>query len=424
MFVDYTNIMAKAGNGGNGRVSFRREKYVQQGGPDGGNGGRGGDVVFVADGRMNTLMDFKFKKKFFARNGEDGGQRNQHGRDGESIVIRVPVGTLIREKETGKIIVDMYKDGMTQTVLRGGRGGKGNMCFATPTRRTPDFATPGQKTTEHALVLELKTIADVGLVGFPNVGKSTILSLMSAARPEIANYHFTTLVPNLGVVETDGYSFVMADIPGLIEGASEGAGLGLNFLKHVERTRVLLHVVDISGSEGRDPAEDFRVINEELRKYSEKLSRCRQLVVCNKIDLCEGNNENYQRFAALYGNDYEIFLTSAARGEKDFLPVKRRIAELLKEMPAIEAMASEITLEEAEIDETQWEVRRDSDGVALVEGRYIENLLERINFDDVESNRYFHKTLRRLGIIDALRRMGVRDGDTVRVLDVEFDFVE
>ena len=422
MYIDYAKIRVKAGDGGDGHISFHREKYVLKGGPDGGDGGNGGSVILAVDSNIRTLYDFKIKKKYYAGDGQRGGSRNKRGTSGEDIVIKVPVGTVVRDAESGKVIVDMFSADMKHVLLRGGRGGKGNAGFATPTRQSPNFAHPGDKTEEHTVILELKTIADVGLVGFPNVGKSTILSVVSAARPEIANYHFTTLTPNLGVVAYDDKTFVMADIPGLIEGASDGAGLGHDFLKHIERTRLIVHVVDISGCEGRNPIEDFEIINNELASYSDKLANCIQLVAANKCDIVP-DNENLDAFKAEYGDRYEIFPVSAAT-RAGFGALLGRITEILSTLPEMAPEEAEIELETREIDESQWTVGRDYDGTALVSGPYVELLLSRINFEDVESSRYFHKTLRRLGIIDALRKMGVEDGDTVRVIDIEFDFVE
>lgn len=422
MYIDYAKIKVKAGNGGDGSISFHREKYVTKGGPDGGDGGNGGNVILETDSNIRTLYDFRIKKKYYAGDGQNGSSRNRRGLRGDDIVIKVPAGTIVRDADSGKVIVDMFSADMRHVLLRGGRGGKGNAGFATPTRQSPGFAHPGDKTEEHVVILELKTIADVGLVGFPNVGKSTILSVVSAAKPEIANYHFTTLTPNLGVVAYDDKTFVMADIPGLIEGASSGAGLGHDFLKHIERTRLIVHVVDISGSEGRDPVEDFEIINNELRTYSSKLAKCRQIVAANKCDIVP-DGDNLARFKKRYGEKYEIFPVSAATRE-GFAAMLGRITEILSALPEAEPEEPQIELERQEIDESQWNVSRDFDGMALVSGPYIEQLLGRINFEDFESSRYFHKTLRRLGIIEALRKMGVKDGDSVRVIDIEFDFVE
>ena len=313
-FVDKAKIVIKAGDGGDGCASFHREKFVMRGGPDGGDGGRGGSVVFLADPNMNTLLDFRFARHYRAERGENGRARMSSGKNGEDLVIRVPVGTLVRDAETGRIVADMNKPNRTRVVLHGGRGGRGNARFATPTRQSPRFAQPGQKTVEHEVELELKTIADVGLIGLPNVGKSTILSVLTSAKPKIANYHFTTLTPNLGVVKRYEKTFVLADIPGLIEGAAEGAGLGHDFLRHVERTRMLVHVVDISGCEGRDPMEDYLAIRSELRQYSERLAELPQLVAANKMDLtgAEDNLELFREELAEDGSDVQVFPVSAA----------------------------------------------------------------------------------------------------------------
>ena len=414
------SIKVKAGNGGNGAVSFHREKFVENGGPDGGDGGKGGDIVFLATENMHTLLDFRFHRRFYAEDGENGGQKRQTGKSGKDLVIKVPVGTVIREKESSAVVADLCSSGEQRVLFRGGRGGAGNARFATPVRQAPAFAKPGEKTREYELVLELKTIADVGLVGFPNVGKSTLLSVVSAARPKIANYHFTTLEPNLGVVKVDEDGFVMADIPGIIEGAAEGAGLGHQFLRHVERTRLLLHVLDISGSEGRDPIEDYRVINQELTRYG-NLSQKPQIIVANKMDLPSAQ-EQLERFKAEVPS-VQVFPISAA-SKQGILPLLRYVIKQLAQLPPVEPFEDEMRFDETGAD-TQEEPYRVTvvDGVYCVQGPEVRRLLENVNFDDDESMSYFQRAMRKNGMIDALRACGARDGDTVRMEDVEFDFI-
>lgn len=420
-FVDIVRIKLKAGNGGDGKVNFHREKFVQAGGPDGGDGGKGGDIVFVADPGMHTLLDFRFNRKFYAEAGQTGGPARSNGKSGQDLIIKVPAGTLIRDMNTGKVIADIQEVGVPRVVLHGGRGGWGNSHFATPTRQAPNFAKPGVRTEIFDVQLELKTIADVGLVGFPNVGKSTILSVLTAAKPKIANYHFTTLLPNLGVVKAHSDGFVLADIPGLIEGASEGAGLGHEFLRHVERTRLLLHVLDISGCEGRDPLEDLDIINNELAKYKE-LSKKPQLIVCNKMDM-DGAQENLERLQKkLEGTSTEIFPVSAATVQ-GFAPLVNRCMELLRELPPIESFEEESGADEFKPAQGEsFIVRRENDWF-VVEGPGVDGLMQRINMDDAESMAYFERTLRRMGVIDELRAKGATDGDNVRMGDVEFEFI-
>ncbi|MGI6240247.1 MAG: GTPase ObgE [Christensenellales bacterium] len=421
LFVDIVNIRVKAGNGGNGCVSFHREKFVQAGGPDGGDGGRGGDVVFLASERMHTLMDFRFKRHFEAENGADGSARKKTGKSGADIVIAVPPGTVIREKESGRVLLDMYEPGETRALLKGGRGGHGNHRFATPTRQAPQFAKPGEKKEPLELQLELKSIADVGLVGFPNVGKSTILSVLTAARPKIANYHFTTLQPNLGIVKQGDDSFVLADIPGLVEGASEGLGLGHAFLRHIERTRMLVHVLDISGFEGRDPLEDYEKINRELAEYGDLKDRP-MLVAANKMDL-PGSDENLKRLLdKLAGTGIRVFpLTAAAGG--DMKPLVYAILETLSTLPPVEPFREEDWYDpEADLDDS-FAVER-VDGAYHVTGRAMEQLIRSVNFSDEDSLNYFHRTLRRRGVIDLLREQGAQEGDQVHIGDMEFDFID
>ncbi len=421
MIVDKVKIKIKAGNGGNGAVSFRREKYVNAGGPDGGDGGRGGNIVFAANPSMRTLMDFRLKRVFKAENGENGKKKNMTGATGGDLVIGVPVGTVIYDDE-GRVVADVT-EGKNVVVLRGGPGGKGNARFSTSIRQTPRFATPGKKVQERQVTLELKSIADVGLVGFPNVGKSTLLSSMTSARPKIDNYHFTTLAPNLGVVKTDDYSFIMADIPGLIEGASGGAGLGHDFLRHIERTRMIAHVLDISGSEGRDPLEDYAAIRSELEQYSAVLAGRREIVVANKADLPEAE-ENLAQFKKAHP-DLDVYLVSAATGEGTSR-VKYAMEEILKELPHEKVIEEEGVIEEWEHEDARLtaEVGKGDDGVLEINGTLIESIFDKINPDEPDSVRHFHKLLKDMGIIKMLRNAGARDGDTVRLNGEEFDFVE
>lgn len=420
-FVDHVKITCKAGNGGDGSVSFHREKFVLSGGPDGGDGGKGGDVLVYADPNMHTLLDFRFKSKYTAEAGGNGAGGRCTGKNGGDVLIKVPVGTVIRDEESGAVVADMDKPGETRRILRGGKGGWGNQHFATPTRQAPNFAKPGMKCDVHTFLLELKTIADVGLVGYPNVGKSTILSVVTAAKPKIGNYHFTTLTPNLGIVRRYGKDIVLADIPGLIEGASDGAGLGHDFLRHVERTRLLLHVVDIAGSEYRDPIEDFDQINRELANYGELANRP-QIVVCNKMDL-PGSEENLRRMKEhVAPMGYPVFAVSAAT-RKGFDDLLDETARQLDELPPIVHFEEEIELDDQVILPSDYEVSF-ADGVYEVTGAAIERLLNSVNFDDEESLNWFHRSLRRYGVIDALRAAGAHEGDTVRMIDMEFDFVE
>ena len=422
LFVDVVTITVKAGNGGNGCVSFHREKYVQAGGPHGGAGGRGGDVVFVASERMHTLMDFRYKRKFTAENGGDGMANRRSGKSGEPVVIEVPPGTVVREKATGKLLLDLYEPGMRKVLVRGGKGGFGNPHFATPTRQAPQFAKPGEKRDVIELTLELKSIADVGLVGFPNVGKSTILSVVTAARPKIANYHFTTLQPNLGIVKQGEDSFVLADIPGLVEGAAEGVGLGHAFLRHVERTRMLLHVVDVSGSEGRDPLEDYDAIMKELEAYGDLRNRP-MIVVANKMDL-PGAEENLARLREkLAPAGTPVFPVSAATGD-NFKALMYATVEMLATCPPAEPFAEEALYDADALETGVPFVVETRNGAYFVSGREMDRLVESVNFDNEESLNYFHRSLRRLGVIDALRERGAREGDTVVIGEMEFDFVE
>lgn len=418
-FVDRAPFIAKAGNGGNGCVSFHREKFVQNGGPDGGDGGHGGNVILLADENMHTLLDFRFRSKYEAPAGVDGSSGRRQGKRGEDLIVKVPVGTVVRDKETGVVVADMYEAGRRKTLLRGGRGGWGNSHFATPTRQAPNFAKPGIKTERHEFVLELKSIADVGLVGFPNVGKSTILSVATATKPKIANYHFTTLTPNLGMVRHHGTDFVMADIPGLVEGASEGAGLGHDFLRHVERTRLLLHVIDAAGSEGRDPVEDYDQINEELQKYGD-LAQLPQIIAANKMDLPDGQT-GFEMLKEHIAGRYPLFPVSAATGQ-GFEDLMNYVSSTLAALPPMEPFTEEELLPEM-LEGSGFEITRDGP-VFVVAGKAIVHLLDSVNFDDEESMNWFHRTLRQAGIIDALRQAGAQEGSTVRIDDMEFDFVE
>lgn len=422
MIVDKIKIYIKAGDGGDGAVSFHREKYVAQGGPDGGDGGNGGNIIFESDKQMRTLMDFRYKRKYVAGKGENGFKKNMRGKNGEDLVIKVPEGTVITDCETGRVVADM-RPGAVKTVLKGGRGGKGNARFSTPTRQTPRFSTPGKKTKLREVMLELKSIADVGLVGFPNVGKSTLLSMMTAAKPKIDNYHFTTLVPNLGVVHTDDYDFVMADIPGLIEGASDGAGLGHDFLRHIERTRMIVHVVDISGCEDRNPIEDYKKIREELKKYSEVLAQRQEIIVLNKADIT-GADTWKELFCEEYPNKDVLFM-SAATGE-GIKELTYKIISVLQTLPEESYIEEEGVIEEwaMDSDELTFDILRDDDGAYVVEGNVVDEIFARINPNDASSMRHFQKLLTDFGIIKALKGAGINDGDTVRMGIEEFDFVE
>ncbi len=419
-FVDKARIVVKAGNGGDGHASFHREKYVQQGGPDGGDGGRGGDLVFYADPHMSTLLDFKYQRFYRAENGEPGKAELSTGKNGKPLVIRVPVGTIVRDVESGAILADMSEANKERIILRGGRGGKGNAKFATATHQAPRFAQPGIKTSEYEVELELKSIADVGLVGLPSVGKSTILSVLTAAKPKIAAYHFTTLSPNLGVASRHNRSFVLADIPGLIEGAAEGAGLGHDFLRHIERTRMLVHVIDIAGSEMRDPIEDFQKINDELVKFSPMLGEIPQLVAANKTDLPE-SEENLARFKEAYPN-VEVFPVSAVTVQ-GFEALLDRVVQVLDTLPPV-LRYEETDLVETSSYESGFHIERGDDGVFDVTGGEVEKLLDSTDPDDDLSMRRFQQMLVKNGIIAALREMGAKDGDSIRLGEWEFDFVD
>ncbi len=419
-FTDKVKIKVRAGCGGDGMNSFKAYKGKPACGPDGGDGGDGGDVVFVGDKDMHDLLPFRYTAKYFAGNGERGGSNQCYGKRGADVVIKVPCGTLIRDMDTGKIVCDVYEDGERHVILKGGRGGKGNVRFTTARRHAPNFAQKGQETAVHELILEMKVIADVGLVGFPNVGKSTLLSKISAARPKIADYHFTTLSPNLGVVRYYDDTFIAADIPGLIEGAAEGAGLGHDFLRHIERTRMLCHVVDISGVEGRDPLRDFTVINDELRNYSEKLASLPMVVVLNKCDIA-GAEDNVKKFKKKYGKKYPILPCTALTGEGK-AELLAAIWDILKELPPAERIpADEFVFEEA--DNTQFEIFLDENGCYVVVGGLVDMLCRNVVLNNPDSMNYFQRVLKLRGVFKSLEEKGCKAGDTVIVGDVEFEFV-
>ncbi len=423
MFIDRAKIHVKAGDGGDGMSSFRREKFVPKGGPSGGDGGRGGDVVLVVDPSLNTLIDFRYKRKFKADSGDKGQTSNMHGRQADSLYIKVPPGTVVRDEATGEILGDLTAEGQEMVAAKGGRGGRGNARFVSSVHRAPTFAERGEPGDERGLLLELKVLADVGLVGYPSVGKSSLLARVSAAKPEIAAYHFTTLTPVLGVVSVrEGQSFVLADIPGLIEGAHEGKGLGHDFLRHIERTRIIIHVLDVSGQEGRDPIDDYHKINGELKLYSERLASRPQIVAANKMDLPEAR-ENYPRVAAhMAGEGREIFPVSAATG--DGLPaLLDRAVALLAEYKDEPAPPADTVVYTAKPEEP-FTVRRDDDGAYVVEGKEIEKLVAMTNFANDEALRRFQLAWRRLGIETELKERGIQEGDTVRIRGAEFEFKE
>ena len=420
-FVDKARIFCKAGKGGNGAVAFHREKYVAAGGPDGGDGGNGGNIVLVVDDNLSTLMDFRYQRKFVAETGMDGQGSRKSGKAGAHHIIKVPRGTIVRDAETNEIIHDC-SDSEPFILCHGGKGGWGNSHFATPTRQVPRFAKAGLDGEEHDVILELKLLADVGLIGFPNVGKSTLLSVVSKARPKIANYHFTTLFPNLGVVYVDeGVSFVMADIPGIIEGAADGAGLGHDFLRHIDRCRLLVHVVDVSGSEGRDPVADFDTINEELKRYSPTLATRKQIVVANKIDIMEDDTllENLRKHIEPLG--YPLFSLSAA-SHSGTQELTRKIAELLQSLPPVAVFEAEYTPRPPKIDMSEPLQITVEDDVYIVEGAWLKRLMSNINFSDYESRMYFDKMLREGGVFQKLEEMGIQDGNLVSMYNLEFEY--
>lgn len=425
--IDYAKISLKAGDGGNGAVAWRREKYEPTGGPAGGDGGNGGSIIIKATRNLSTLEEFRYKKEFKAENGEQGGKNKKFGKKGEDLYIPVPVGTLIREAETNTIIKDMTKDGEEFLIAKGGRGGRGNVHFKNSIRQAPRFAESGKKGQEINLIFELKVLADVGLVGLPNVGKSTILSVISKAKPKIANYHFTTIDPNLGVVKVDRErSFIVADIAGLIEGANLGSGLGHDFLKHIERCRVLIHVVDVSGLEGRDPIEDFKLINKELELYNENLSKKPMIVALNKSEL--DYNDNASKFIEVFGKDYKIFKISAAttNGIKELIDYTTEELENSKEKEfALYEEVDENFLDEFYNKEVDFDLNiKKENEIYLVYGKRVDNLLKRVNIDDYDSMIYFESTLREMGVFEKLKEIGIEDGDSVAVGDIVFEYYE
>ena len=422
MFTDYTKIIIKAGDGGNGAATFRREKYVAAGGPDGGDGGNGGNIYFQVDKDKNTLIDFRYNRKFKAKNGENGSGNHCNGKYGEDLYIKVPIGTVVKDAKTGQVVADLSKPNQKELILKGGRGGRGNSHFATSTRQAPRFSEDGEKGEEKEIILELKLLADVGLLGFPNVGKSTFLSIVTDAKPKIANYHFTTIIPNLGVVKTkNGDGFVIADIPGIIEGASEGVGLGIQFLRHVERTRLLLHFLDVSGEEGRNPVDDFYAINNELKKYSEKLAKRKQIIVANKMDVV--NEEILKQVEELAKKEgLELYKISGAtkQGVQELIDYVEKTLQTLPKEDLIEYEDRKVyTLE----DEEKWTIKKE-DGVFIVSGKAIQRLMGRVNIEDNESIYYLQKSLKNMGVDAKLKEMGVCEGDTVILDDWELEWYE
>lgn len=424
MYLDRVKIFIKAGNGGNGKTSFHTEKYVEKGGPDGGDGGKGGSIIFVADKSTDSLIDFRFTKHFRAENGGNGGSNNKHGKNGENLIIKVPCGTVIRDNETENIIADLFEDGEKIEVLKGGNGGLGNARFKTSVRQRPSFSQTGQLCDEKEVLLELKTIADVGLVGFPNVGKSTLLSMITNAKPKIANYHFTTLAPNIGVCKAGSSSFVIADIPGLIEGASEGIGLGHYFLRHIERTRLLLHVIDISGSEDRNPYEDFKIVNNELKKHGEKVENLPQIVVLNKIDLCT-DTKNISDFKAKLSKlktKYEVIEISAVSNQ-NLNVLLEKVVEKLKTLPPKQKLEY-VPFEYTRPDPNRYEIVDHGDGLFEVVGGFIDELARGIDLDDFQSFSYFQKVLKDKGIIKELKKRGADENSTIRIKNIDFEIKE
>lgn len=428
MFVDQVKIYVKGGDGGNGMVAFRREKYVPKGGPAGGDGGKGGDVVFVVDEGLRTLMDFRYQRHFKAPRGEHGMSKNQHGKNAEDLIVKVPPGTVVIDDETKEVIADLTEHGQRFVVAKGGRGGRGNTRFATASNPAPEIAENGEPGQQRYVTLELKLLADVGLVGFPSVGKSTLLSVVSAAKPKIADYHFTTIVPNLGVVETeDGRSFVMADLPGLIEGAHQGVGLGHQFLRHIERTRVIVHVIDMAAIEGRDPYEDYLVINEELKQYNLRLTERPQIIVANKMDMPNAE-QHLREFKEKLKDDVPIFPISAVtrQGLRELLFAIADLLETTPEFPLYpqEEEAIHRVVYKLEKEEAPFHITRDDDGTFILSGEKIEKLFKMTDFSREESVRRFARQLRSLGVDDALRARGAKDGDIVKLLNYEFEFVD
>ncbi len=418
MFLDKVKIYCKAGNGGTGSIHFRRDKQTMNGGPDGGDGGNGGDIIFRVFKNLSSLIDFRYTKHFRAGDGEQGGHNNRTGKDGKDIIILVPKGTVVKNAKTNLILADMYEEG-DFTLLKGGKGGRGNARFATPVRQSPRFSEEGIKTKEFEIILELKTIAEVGLVGFPNVGKSSFLSAVSNATPKIANYHFTTLSPNIGVVQAHDKSFVLADIPGLIEGASEGAGLGLDFLRHIERTRLLIHMVDISGSEERDPYQDYLIINKELAKYSDRVQNLPQIIALNKVDLLD-DKKKIDAFKKKVKQEVYPISAVAYMGIKELI---QAVANKLESLPQVEKLEAE----EWDIDKRdkkQYKLVRINEGLYELSGELIDSIAGGVMLEDVQSFAYFQKRMKDEGLIDALKEKGMQPGDTVRMAKIEFEYVE
>ncbi|AOV07616.1 GTPase ObgE [Sporosarcina ureilytica] len=428
MFVDHVKIYVKGGDGGDGMVAFRREKYIPYGGPAGGDGGKGADVVFEVDEGLRTLMDFRYQRHFKAPRGEHGMSKNKHGKNAEDMIVKVPPGTVVTEGENGPVVADLVEHGQRAVIARGGRGGRGNSRFATSQNPAPELSEKGEPGVERDIVLELKVLADVGLVGFPSVGKSTLLSVVSAAKPKIGDYHFTTLVPNLGMVETsDGRSFVLADLPGLIEGAHEGVGLGHQFLRHIERTRVIIHVIDMSGMEGRDPFEDYETIHEELKQYNLRLTERPQIIVANKMDMPDAE-ENLQAFKEKLDDDALIFPISAItrQGLDDLLFATADLLEVTPEfsLADVEDETENTVLYKHEMEESDFEISRDDDGAYVLSGYTIERLFKMTDFNFDQSVRKFARQMRGMGVDDALRERGAQNGDIVRILNFEFEFIE
>lgn len=424
MVIDYVKIKVKAGNGGNGIVSFRREKYVANGGPDGGDGGRGGNVILKVDPSVNTLLDFRYKKEFKAQDGKNGEGARRSGKSGQDLYISVPKGTIVKDIDKGSIVADLSNDGQEFIIAKGGKGGRGNQHFATPTRQVPNFAEAGKQTKEKNIELELKMLADVGLIGFPNVGKSTIISIVSSAKPKIANYHFTTLEPALGVVKPKhGDPFVMADIPGIIEGASQGVGLGIKFLKHIERTRLLLHVIDITGQEGRNPTEDFFKINEELKNYSEKLASKKQIVVANKMDSLSDNSLLEELENVCKDKNLKLFKISAATNQ-GLDELIEYLSNELKNIPKEDIVTIDDTYEQDEILEQEWNVEKIKEDYYLVTGAPIERLMSKVNVFDIESRQYMQRVLNNMGVMEKLKELGLKDGDVIDILGYQMEYSE
>ncbi len=428
MLADRAKIFIRSGKGGNGAVSFRREPYVPEGGPDGGDGGRGGNIVFLADGNLRTLMDFRYKRKYQAENGQNGMKKKKFGKDGQDLIIKVPPGTVVIDEESGLVMKDLVNPGDSFIAAKGGKGGKGNVHYKNSVRQAPNFAEAGGFAKERSVILELKLIADVGLVGFPNVGKSTILSVATSAKPKIADYHFTTIEPNLGVVEVSDTSFVMADIAGIIEGAHMGAGMGFQFLKHIERTKVLIHVVDVSGSEGRDPIEDFDKINRELEQYDPRLLQKPQIVAANKIDMIDEDGPEYQRFKAyVEEKGYQVFAMSAPLhiGVKETLAEAAARLDQLSREPVQEKYVETFDFEkdDKDPDYRKIHISKIKNGYGL-SGKQLEKIFNSTNFNDFGSLRYLYKYIEKSGAIDQLKEMGLEEGDTIRVMDYEFEYFD